>query len=111
MEGAPLQKECVVNAMLMAKLVRPTEGIPPGVTSTVRHNKHTLTHHLHMRQTFYQVATPMNSHLAYASRHTWNVQLTGIRGPQWTSGSKFHTVIKKKSHRLYHRAAELVKIN
>lgn len=24
------QKECVVNALLMAKLVRPTEGIPPG---------------------------------------------------------------------------------
>lgn len=72
-EGAPLQKECVVNATLMAKLVRPTEGIPPGVTSTVRHNKHTLTHHLHMRQTFYQVTTQVNSHLAYASRHMWNV--------------------------------------
>lgn len=36
----PLQKECVVNATLMAKLVRPAEGIPPGVTSTVGHNTH-----------------------------------------------------------------------
>lgn len=35
-----LWKECVVNATLMAKLVRPAEGIPPGVTSTVRHNSH-----------------------------------------------------------------------
>lgn len=36
----PLRKECVVNATLMAKLVRPAEGIPPGVISTVKLNTH-----------------------------------------------------------------------
>lgn len=57
-----LRKECVVNATLMAKLVRPAEGIPPGVTSTVKHNTHFHFSASHPHEAEISVLAHANTH-------------------------------------------------